>query len=350
MEQLRSLAFPDQSKDDVDARIQKWGGVPRHVLTHPEVSYQSQMLKNALTIDPRLFVRLATVDALSQEGVSNRVFVMDLQSDKDSALLPSDESFYQFVRMRICSTWIADRIYEQYLQFSLLEARHLATQFISRPELSVLGGKLVERLAIHDLAEGGTFLVRRLKQATPTNINSAKLKTLSTETFMLKVSLGQSSSIPDAFMLRLKPKELHQFRTLDDIKSSELGGNMHMIQVPHSANFSCVDAILPGPIPANVTLDPTGHGLQLSSSSPSTPGLVQIWEKLTQSPLQGCVVIPFLWVTTHDRFPEVKLPSRVSSHDRPPTQATPLTFVVDQFVLQLPPFTPLVKKIHNRDL
>jgi hypothetical protein len=267
LRQLRDAAFPAQSDQDFNERFRLWNGVPRNVVSHSDDDgWQSELMRLADAVDPNLIAHLTSVESLSQGQLSNRIFLMVLKSDENPKLTPDSLEFYALSYMRVCSDDIARRIFSRFADLTDMQARDLALTFDKQTALSVLGGKLIEKLAIVDFLRGGSFEVRRLgTQRTLTH------KDKWPELTPAQLMGAASCTIPNEFKLVLQASTLKTFEKLTEVFHEN-----DLMQVPESSNACAIDFLLPGNVPVNVTLNPA-HKLVLSGSR--RPGLLEVWER-----------------------------------------------------------------------
>lgn len=290
---LRKHAFPNQDESEVVERLQTWGGVPRHVLTHPEPDWQSELKRAADSTDVNMLQHMAFVDVLSEGQLSNRTFLIKTHAqnpDGGNARLATRPEFYMFWHMEVCSSQIAIRLANHFVAFSNAQSRHMAGHLQSHPGTSSMAGALIESLARDELLRGGRFEVRRLNAIHSASLpaSSSSLEPLELHelpTFRLEDLASTAVELPDRFAVTVPASEQRTFSEIEHLSAVDASSTRRLRWLLYSTNPNQTgfDFVLPGSILANVTIN-TSHPLHLSGEK--NRGIVEAWQRLHSPDLE----------------------------------------------------------------
>jgi hypothetical protein len=301
MMQLYKNCFSDLDEAGVQARLEKWGGVPRNVLTHAHqrsISNWETELENALaTTDPRVIDSVLDIEKVSDgTRLSNRVFLISplSQLPEGRQLKPADIEFYNFGSIRICSEHAATVVIRSYAQQKQLDARQLLADYsITGGVASMVAGVLLQELSKNSFLFGGKFVIRRLRAAGtstesqstayPSDAELRHLQTVSLLEFRAHfrgLSPGGAQKplqpLPGTFLLEVPPMAVDGmspgaptgFSQASDI---HLDTDGKLLQVAVKKNFAAIDYLL-GLILCNATLN--------AKHTIAHDGLLRVWQQL----------------------------------------------------------------------
>jgi hypothetical protein len=268
--QLHRFGFPQLELTHVFALFQKWGGVPRNVLTHhdPDGDWQASLLRALDSIDIGAFKHLMDYNALSDGMFCNRIFHLCVVCESPHCTLkPSRAGFYAMEGIELCSDICSQYVAQNIARSSHGKAIELLGICESSPLMSVFGGHLLESMLKKELMAGSTaqFVVRRLSDSDasadsfsfPSSTVIRALETFTPETLTLALE-KKRSHIPSMFLLNVQVEQQLQFQTIEGIQHQ-----LNALQFPVAKNFCAIDFIMPGLLPVNVT-NAQSHKLVLS--------------------------------------------------------------------------------------
>jgi hypothetical protein len=264
----------------VTARLKLWGGVPRHVLSHPEREWQDDLFRAADATDMKMLPYLTRIETLPEGQVSNHIFLMRTKSEDPAAMLSPDQpEFYSFWRMSFCSPAIAHRVLKRFVEFSRQEARHLAARMQAEPATSAVAGQLIEHIAVRDLCEGGVFDVRRIDESavgggleSEDSAADSELRVFDLEDMS---DPSKACTLPKRFRVKVPPSSEHEF---DDLASLQPASSKQLLR-PRSKTQAGFDLALPGSLLVNISLNSAHHVLL---SGIKNPGIIEAWTRLRQ--------------------------------------------------------------------
>lgn len=295
--QCRTLCFPFLDELGVLDRFSRWGGVPRYVLGKLDDSDQ-KILEDAvpsITLD-KLREYVASGRVTGDDDFSHRLLHLKIRGEVEEGLSSSKANYYTVVRGELASAYVANLVHAHLENVGQENLRAFIWDSSGISSLAVLTGQLFEAEALKRLAAGGDFVVRNLS-------------TDSVDVFELPATSTRS------------------FSSLEELSRNH-GNDNKLIHVPASKSFCAIDAVLPGSVPANVTLN-TQHTICLEGKK--RPGLVAIAQSLGFGKREP---IPFYWVVPDGISSTFRAKSFVGP-DRTVVKDDPFAKRVVQYVLKI---------------
>ena len=250
-------------------RYQKWGGIVRYVLGRLDVDSQEELASSFTAINlEELFFHLGARAIESEISVSHRLLHLKPIGEGAFGFENSkDVDSYALSRTELASPYVKERVYKD------MKKRHYQRlyQVLAQPynaSYSKLYGDLYEVGAIRRLLNGGTF-----------------------SSFDCSIGIEGKTVIPRS--------KRHSFSSAEDLRRLRLsheGGQPNMY-VPDRSTFTAVDAVLPGNILVNFTVN-VKHELKMyGAENKSSEGAVPVADALGVS---GDIV--FYWVLPEEGY------------------------------------------------
>ena len=285
MLKLRASAFDSDvgcDESSVVMRYAKWGGSVRHVLTHPEETWQINLTNNAanMTLEQlKASCGYAAKDraAEAQHNVLHLKAACELE---DSELLPADPRFYYFSHGELASLYVHELVYRQLREREFANLCDFLRASGGTPALAALRGVQYEQFALGALAKGGTFEVKLLRRLGDPGLSGSL------------TACGAHLELPESSM--------RSFSSLADVQLGEAA-----VWRPRSKTFCAIDAVVCTAhlvLAANATVSVL-HPLHLTNAR---GGLDSIASELR---LPEVGEIAFLWLAPDDIFDQMNAPS-----------------------------------------
>ena len=277
--ELRAVAFESKSGCDetsVMERYAKWGGSVRHVLTHPDPHWQLDLASNAANMTLKHLKLSCGLEAKNQAAIAqhNVLHLKAVCELDDCTLRPADAGFYDFSHGELASLFVQELVYKQLRENEADDLFTFLRTSVSNPALAAFRGVQFELFALHTLAAGGRFKLKRL---------------------------GAGDGALKSAHLELEPSSVRSFSKLSEVV---LSGGL-AVWKPLSVSFCAIDAILCAPplvMAANATVSVV-HPLHLTNVR---GGLDTIASALK---LPKDREISFLWIVPDDTFEKMTDPS-----------------------------------------
>ena len=310
MLKLRTCAFSAKAGCDEPAvidRYAKWGGSVRHVLTHPEDSWQMALYNGAAKMSLEYLKAsfgTAAKDraAEAQHNVLHLKAVCELEGSK---LLPSDLNFYRFSHGELASQYVHGLVYKQ------LRANEAENLFAflrtseATPAVAGFRGKQFEHFALGALVEGGSFKLKQLRRDGDP---------------VLSGSLTACGP-----RLELARSSMNTFGTLADVSL-----DAPSVWKPKSNIFCAIDGVVVCAARRVLAVNATvslSHPLHLTNERGGLDSLAT-----TLAFPQG--EIPFLWLVPEDIFDEMNAPSPLQVNKKVLKPAELRSHIVGKRVVQ----------------
>ncbi len=260
------------SQDLVWELYRKWGGIVRYVLAKQRTSSQ-KLLKAALTridLDDLIF-HLGDDEIESDDKASHRLLHLKPVGEGEHEFSdPYNIDSYMLARTELASKHAAELVYNALEQRHYQRLKNLLAQPIASASYAKLYGDMYEIGAARELLKGGDF--DAFDCSTGARVPGGK------------VTIPVSTRHPFSSV-----KDLH------DVHLTRQG--LPTLYTPTSPTFTAVDAVLPGNILVNFTID-TKHDLKLYGAGNKTgEGAVPVADALGVS---GDIV--FYWVLPEESF------------------------------------------------
>jgi hypothetical protein len=238
-------------EENVWERYKKWGGIVRYVLTKSGAGSQ-QLLEDALTaidLDDLIF-HLGARAIESDDKASHRLLHLKPEGGGDMEFSGNafEMASYVLARTELSSPYIQELVYKA------LEKRHFErlNHFLAQPILSTsyakLYGDLYEICAAKALLKGGSFEVF--------DCSTGK-------------QIEGGVSIPACIN--------HVFRNVEDLRRACLTRQgQSTMYTPSNPSFTAVDAVLPGNILVNFTIDVKHEAKLYGSGKKKEEGIVPV--------------------------------------------------------------------------
>jgi hypothetical protein len=166
--ECREVCFPHVDEAGVSERYERWGGIPRYVLAQVKPSDQALLEEAVAGVDFEALTRAmgASLDT-DTDKLSSRLLHIKVAGEMTEAYDsgPPSEGSEDFYRKTLCelgSWYISEKLVERFSKVGRKLLKNFVTNSIGDDVLGQAGGGLFERLAIQEIASGGTFLRRRL--------------------------------------------------------------------------------------------------------------------------------------------------------------------------------------------
>jgi hypothetical protein len=268
IEDMRRTCYPKCVAADVQERYTHWGGLPRYVLDQIDEDSQGEVFSAVTSLDlDTLAAVLGANEIESDAGASHRLMHMKPRGEVQPGLSPEQFEYYALARTEIGSRFIAEHIYAAMKQRASDKLNSLLALPTVTASIAKFYGAVYEPHALDKLACGGTF--RRVN-----------LRTMEED----EIAIPRSTVV--------------HFQDTNELHKLVLQGGTHTY-VPRNANFTAVDAVLPGHQLVNATID-TAHDVKLYGEGEKRgEGVVPVAEALG---LVGDADIEFFWVLPRDRY------------------------------------------------
>ncbi len=310
MLKLRECAFSSDDGCDEPAvrfRYDKWGGSVRHVLTHPEDSWQRTVLSGAANMSLE-YLKASYGTAAKDRAAEAQHNVLHLKAacELDGCTLRSSNlNFYDFSHGELASLHVNGLVYEQLRANEAENFFAFLRTSAATPALAALRGSQFEQFALGELAQGGSFKLKRLRRDGDP---------------VLSGSLTACGS-----RLELARSSMHTFGTLADVS---LGAPA--VWKPMSKNFCAIDGVVVCAAGRVLALNATvsvAHPLLLTSK---LGGLDVVATTLAFPEGE----IPFLWLVPEDIFDEMNAPSPLKVDNKVLKPAELRSHIVGKRVVQ----------------
>lgn len=268
---IHRTCFPKLDEDEVWELYRKWGGIVRYVLAKQDLDSQ-KLLKSALTsvdLDGLLF-DLGADEIESDSKASHRLLhLKPVGEGKDEFSDPYNIDSYMLDRTELASEYVAERVYSALQQHHYQRLTDLLAQPIVSASYAKLYGDLYESAAARVLLKGGTF-----------------------EAFDCSAGAQVAGGVI------VTPCTKHVFRNANDLRSASLARQgQPTMYTPASPSFTAVDAVLPGNILVNFTIDLKHEVKMYGAGSKASEGAAPVADAMGVS---GDIV--FYWVLPEDAF------------------------------------------------
>ena len=307
IQHCRRICFPEIDESGVLERFERWGGIPRYVLAKLDRDAQTQLESAArsVTLD-QLLAHAEALEISDRQDLSHRLLHIKLAGEVDTSIPIYSPDFYTNVRSELASNYVSGLVYAAAAASKRSQLIALISSEEKSRAFSVMRGHLFEQEALKVLEVGGRFLVRQL---SPTGAVKSKFK-------------------------KFAPSDKMMFGTIE-----ELTGNLRdyprALHVPRSKSQCAIDAILPGGLPANATLN-VNHGIRLEGKKRA--GLAGVLAAM------GCgegdtKPAPFYWLVPPDVFDALRrpMPYKDKANETVKEPALdPLAARVVQYALRIP--------------
>ena len=236
-------------------RFTRLGGVSHSLLrvftrTSGSDSHQEQLMQSLCRqVDISKLVRLGAHPESVGEGLlSDRLFHIKTMGEVDSTLSCTMPAFYQFSHVAFASRRVARAVMKFAMDRSERETRKETALMSKAPHVENLADSMFEYLALTDLALGGSFLVRRLRDdvncagqanVAADGIDGIVVESINLSDFMARFNAG---TVPDEFKLvvpRLETALVDELVLMRDHCSTST------IAIRASKSHSALDAVLP---------------------------------------------------------------------------------------------------------
>lgn len=168
MLKLRASAFSSKvgcNEPAVINRYNKWGGSVRHVLTHPEETWQKNLTNNAANMTLAQ-LKASCGDAARDRAAAAQHNVLHLKAAcelENCELLPSNPRYYDFSHGELASEFVQELVYTQLQANETKDFFAFLRASAGTPALAILRGVQYEHFALRALAEGGNFQLKQLR-------------------------------------------------------------------------------------------------------------------------------------------------------------------------------------------
>jgi hypothetical protein len=310
MLKLRATAFGSKDscdKSSVVLRYTKWGGSVRHVLTHPEEKWQTNLANNAanMTLEQlKASYGYAAKDRAAE--AQHNVLHLKTRSELESGeLLPTDPRYYDFSHGELASQYVQELVHRQLRERESADLFAFLRASGGTPALAALRGVQYEQFALGALAKGGTIEVKLLRRLGDPGLCGSL------------TACGAHLELPESSM--------RSFSSLADVQLGEAA-----VWRPRSKTFCAIDAVVCTAhlvLAANATVSVL-HPLHLTNAR---GGLDSIASELR---LPEVGEIAFLWLAPDDIFEQMNAPSPLKVDNKVLTPAALSTHIVGKRVVQ----------------
>lgn len=271
---MRDTCYPDMKVEDVEATYAFQGGIPRYVFTFSRSELDDEVEGALTNVKLSEMVHLLKGRIIeSQEKQSHRLLhmlPMGVAPTTDGPRpSPSTFDFYRPAALVFASKEVAARVYET---LEAENAHRLHTMLAEGPSSDTMAafyGKLYEPAALSVLSRGCVLECRDMQTGKESELKVPRSK----ETFFSTTSeLGQ--------LFKQKP--------------------MHLL-VPRSKTFTAIDAVLPGGLLANVTINLV-HDLKMRAAGKrSSEGIIPVHAALNPTARPDSDIYMY-WILPRDRY------------------------------------------------
>jgi hypothetical protein len=266
IEDMRRTCYPQRNAVEVQERYTRWGGVPRYVLGRVDTDAQRGVISALTRVDLDALAAVLGADEIeSDAGISHRLMHIKPRGEVQPGLSSRTFEYYELARTEVGSRFIAENIYAAMKQQAFDRLHGLLALPTANASIAKFYGDVYERHALDKLARGGRF-------------KRVNLHTMEEDEIVIP------------------PSSIAHFQDTAELRTLMLKGGTHTY-VPRNANYTTVDAVLPGKQLVNATIN-TDHDLKLYGRG-KTEGVIPVAEALG---LTDDADIEFFWVLPRDRY------------------------------------------------
>jgi hypothetical protein len=281
IEDMRRACFPHLSGAEAEAGVQarhdKWGGIPRYVLCNLDDDSQARLDSAVLSVDiNELFNKLGARELESESSASHRLVHLKPAGEAADGTFarPGDARSYVLDRSVLGSPYIKRAVFEALNDQELQRLDALLTRVPASPAAARLYGDLFELSAMQALLAGGEF--DRCELSAGGKDDKLVLPPSS------KVFFASAAALAATVRL-LSPAELDA-----------------TVFVPESTNYTAVDAVLGrGKALVNFTIN-VKHDIKLQHGERDDEGAAPVADAL------GTSDITIYWALPRSRYEQVQ--------------------------------------------
>jgi hypothetical protein len=318
MMQLWKLAFADKpgcSKEEVQARLERWGGVPRNVLTKGRSKVWQDRTSNVidtLTIDTltKALQPSTTLDGVGKEDNCHRLLnivpkgALSFSDTQLEGPRPDHLDYYRFNHAEVVTDYVMEAIANHLLTKRTTELYHFLHLASADPAVSNFRGRLYQQSIV-------------IPKLTMGHLSSLEAKRLSPKTSLDKCSVFKAAKAVAEESFRLHRMDgqqegqlpLVRFKDVDTLRSLWNRDTKDAIFLPPRRCFPVVDLILRlsgEAILVNATVGDS-HDIKVASEA-----FVDLLEAVGLIG-EGCESkeIPLVWALPQDAWGRFQEPGRL---------------------------------------